>query len=103
MQQHLIRWTTFFQLLLYSNFRKITPQLVETLLLLSIGHLFGLYNPNQIADAFAGSKANLYRHLKDFSLHQWKCLLVRLGCSVALEEIRANQKVLLHNLVSVPQ
>ncbi len=59
MLQHLIRWTTFFQLLLYSNFRKITPQLVETLLLLSIGHLFSLYNPNQIADVLSVPKANL--------------------------------------------
>ena len=80
--------------------------MVETLLLLSIGHLFGLYNPNQIADALPVPKANLYRHLKDFSLHQWKCLLVRLGCSVALAERSggtANQKVLLHNLISGPQ
>lgn len=46
MQQHLIKSTLYFQLLLYSNFRKMTSQLRETLLLLSTGHLFGLYNLN---------------------------------------------------------
>ena len=66
----------------------MTSQLQETLLLLSTGHLFGLFNPNQVADALAIPKANLYRHLKDFSLYQWKRLLVRVGCTIALTEIR---------------
>lgn len=88
MQHHLIKSAMYFQILLYSNFRKMTSQLREVLLLLSTGHLFGLYNPNQVADALAISKANLYRHLKDFSLYQWKRLLVRIGCTIALAEIR---------------
>ena len=58
-----------FQVLLYSCFRRLTSKLVETLLLLSTGHLFGLYNPNQVADVLAIPKAKLYRHLKDFSLY----------------------------------
>ena len=33
--------------------------MVETLLLLSIGHLFSPYNPNQIADVLSVPKANL--------------------------------------------
>ena len=88
MQQHLIKSAMFFQTLLYSNFGTLTCQLVETLLLLSTGHLFGLYNPNQVADALSIPKASLYRHLKSFSLYQWKRLLVRPGCSIAVEEIR---------------
>ena len=88
MHRHIIKSTMYFQSLLYSNFRKMTTQLQETLLLLSTGHLFGLFNPNQVADALAIPKASLYRHLKDFSLYQWKCLLVRIGCAVALKEIR---------------
>lgn len=100
MQQHLIKSAMYFQILLFSNFRKMTSQLREILLLLSIGHLFGLYNPNQVATALAIPTANLYRHLKDFSLYQWKCLLIRIGCALALVEIRMpNQRVLLHNLV----
>ena len=88
MQHHLIKSAMCFQILLYSNFRKMTSQLREVLLLLSTGHLFGLYNPNQVADALAIPKASLYRHLKAFSLYQWKSLLVRIGCTLALAEIR---------------
>lgn len=66
----------------------MTTQLQEILLLLSTGHLFGLYNPNQLADTLAIPKATLYRHLKDFSIYQWKCLLIRIGCAVALAEIQ---------------
>ena len=58
------------------------------LLLLSTGHLFGLYNPNQAADALAIPKTKLYRVLKVLSLYQWKCLLVRIGCSIALQVIQ---------------
>ena len=88
MQQHFIKSAMFFQILLYSNFPKMTTHLREILLLLSTGHLFGLYNPDQVADALAIPKANLYRHLKDFSLYQLKCLFVRVGCSIVAQEIR---------------
>ena len=88
MQQHLIKSAMYFQILLYSNFRPMTSQLREVLLLLSTGHLFGLYNPNQVANALAIPTANLYRHLKTFSVYQWKRLLVRVGCTIAHAEIR---------------
>ncbi len=88
MQNHIITSVKFFQTLLYSNFRKMTSELEETLLLLSTGHLFGLYNLNQIADALSEPKVKLYRCLKSFSLYQWRCLLVRIGCSIAIQEIR---------------
>ena len=88
MHHYLIKSTMYFQMLLFSNFRKMTLHLQETLLLLSTGHLFGLYNPNQVADALEIPKANLYRYLKDFSLYQWQCLLLRIGCAIALQEIR---------------
>jgi transcriptional regulator of acetoin/glycerol metabolism len=52
----------------------MTPELSETLLLLSTGHLFGLYNPNQVADALGVSRNKLYRDLKEMSLYQWKSL-----------------------------
>lgn len=51
MQQNIIKCTTFFQQIFYSRFRQITPKTIETVLLLSLGHLFGLINPNQLADA----------------------------------------------------
>ena len=88
MQSHINKTAMKFQMLLFSNFRKMTYQLQEVLLLLSMGHLFGLYNPNQIANALAISRSNLYRQLKAFSLYQWKCLLRRIGCTIALAEIQ---------------
>ena len=63
MRDHLIKSTIFFQDLLSSYFQRMTQQVVETLLLLGIWHLFGLYNPNQVADALRLPKAGLYRRL----------------------------------------
>lgn len=88
MQQHIIKSAMYFQILLFSKFRKMSSQLQEILLLLSTGHLFGLYNPNQLATALAIPPAHLYRQLKALSLYGWKCLLMRIGCAVALSEIQ---------------
>ncbi len=43
----------FFKFFFILNFRKMTSQLLEVLLLLSTDHLFELYNTNQVADALA--------------------------------------------------
>ena len=91
MQQKIIRSATFFQQLLYSRFRQINSKVSETLLLLSLGHLFELYNPNQVADALAIPKARLYRHLKQLSIYKWKQMLVHMGCSMALSHIRETE------------
>ena len=88
MQQHLTKSTMYFQLLLFSSFRKMTSELRETLLLLSMGHLFGLYNPCQVAQTLSIPKSNLYRHLKSMSLYQLKCLFVCVGCTIAAREIQ---------------
>ena len=91
MEQHLITSAKFFQSALYANFRDMTPELSETLLLLSTGHLFGLYNPNQVADALGVSKNKLYRDLKAMSLYQWKSLLVGISSTLAIEAIRETE------------
>ncbi|MCG9126465.1 hypothetical protein JT359_02585 [Candidatus Poribacteria bacterium] len=91
MRQHLTKSAMYFQMILFSHFRRITTQQTETLLLLSFGHLFGLYNPKQIAGALSIPKANLYPHLKGFSVYQWKSLLVRIGCSIAIQEIQETE------------
>ena len=88
MQQHLTKSTMYFQLLLYSNFRKMSFELIETLLLLSMCLMFGLYNPCQVAHALSIPKSNLYRHLKSMSLYQLKSLFMRIGCSIAVQEIQ---------------
>ena len=91
MQEHIITSAAFFQSALYANSRDMTLELAETLLLLSTGHLFGLYNPNQVADALGVSKNRLYRDLQDMSLYQWKSLLVGITSTIAIEAIRETE------------
>ena len=74
MEYKIIKSTLFFQDLLSSYFRRMRQQVVETLLLLCVCHLFGLYNPNQVADALKLPKARLYRSLGSLSLYHSKCL-----------------------------
>ena len=63
MQTQLIKSITFFQQLLSSQFSTLNQRLVDTLVFLSTCHLFGLTNPNQVADALSIPKARLYREL----------------------------------------
>ena len=88
MQDHLIKSTIFFQDLLCSYFQRLRRQIVETLVLLCVCHLFGLYNPNQVADALKLPKARLYRSLGSLSLYHSKCLNLRLGCAMAVDFIK---------------
>ena len=88
MQQHLTNSTMYFQVILFSNFRKMSFELMETLLLLSMCHLFGLYNPCQVAHALSIPTSTIYRHLKSMSLYQLKSLFARVGCTIAVREIR---------------
>ena len=87
MQQHIITSAKFFQSAFYANARDMTPELSETLLLLSTGHFFGLYNPNQVIDTLDISKNKLYRDLKEMSLYQWKSLLIGVSSTIAIEAI----------------
>ena len=50
MLTHLIKSTTFFQGLLSSQFHTLKQGFVNTLVFLSTCHLFGLTNPNQVAE-----------------------------------------------------
>ena len=88
MQTQLIKSTLFFQQLLSSRFRTLKERVVKTIMLLSLCHLFSLYNPNQVSDALFIPKASLYRRLNEVSLYQWQHLFVHIGCSIALQEIR---------------
>ena len=88
MQHKIIKSAVYFQDILVSRFRRIKSKIVETLLVLAVCHLFGLYNPNQVSDALALPKARFYRELNSVSLYHWKCLNMLLGCSSALELIK---------------
>ena len=88
MRHKITKSTIFFQDLLYSYFRRLRQQTIETLLLLCVCHLFGLYNPNQVADALKLPKARLYRSLGSLSLYHAKLLNLRLGCAMAVDFIK---------------
>ena len=88
MRHKIIKSTRFFQDLLSAYFQRMTQQIVETLLLLCVCHLFGLYNPNQVADALRLPKAGLYRRIGALSLYHAKALNLRLGCAMALDFIK---------------
>lgn len=88
MRHKIIKSTIFFQDLLFSYFQRMTQQIVETLVLLSICHLFGLYNPNQVADALGLPKTRLYRRMGSLSLYHAKSLNLRLGSAIAVDFIK---------------
>ena len=88
MRHKISKSTLFFQDLFAACFQRMKQQVVETLLLLCVCHLFGLYNPNQVADALKLPKARLYRGLGSLSLYHAKCLDLRLGCAMALDFIK---------------
>ena len=88
MRDKLIKSATFFQDLLSFYFHQMTQEVVETLVLLCVCHLFRLYNPNQVADALKLSKAKLYRGIGSLSLYHAKCLNLRLGSAMAVEFIK---------------
>jgi len=93
MQQHITQWLGFFQGLLATRFRQNQKEAMETLIWLVVGQLFGLYNPNQLADAIGVSKANLYRHIATWSLFQWRRLLMEVGCQQALKLIQQSESM----------
>ncbi len=88
MQQEINRWVDFFQVLILTRFRQTQPQAIETLTSLLIGHLFGLCNLNQLADALCIPKSGLYEHLSKWSLYQWQRLLVVVGCQQVVDTIK---------------
>jgi len=49
MHQQIIKWLRFFQSLILTRFRQYQFEAIEVLIWLITGHLFGMYNPNQLA------------------------------------------------------
>lgn len=93
MQQHITQWLGFFQVLLLTKFRQNRKEAIETIIWLIVGHLFGLYNPNQLAEALGIAKSDLYRQLANWSVFQWKRLLLEVGCHQALKLIQQSESM----------
>ena len=93
MQPEITRWVTCFQGLIYTKCRQQTSEAIEVLTSLILGPLFGLYNLNQLADALLVPKSALYERLSDWSLPQWKKLLLEIACQQASEQIQQTQSM----------
>ena len=91
MQQQINKWILYFQGLRNQKFRQNQEEAIEVLTELIVGHLFGLYNPNQMADALGIDKGRLYTHLSQWSIDQWKRFLVTIGSRRAVELIRQTE------------
>jgi hypothetical protein len=87
MHQEITKWVKFFQGLIYTKFRQDKSEAISVLTRLIVGHLFGLYNLNQLSDALGIPKSSLYKHLSHWSLYQWKRLLLEIACQQAYEQI----------------
>src|SRR3954449_296841 len=63
-QQEFIWFFTIF----HQEFRKNNPIAFEVLMVLAVAHLFGFYNPKQLADFLEVPHQQFYTELKDWSV-----------------------------------
>ena len=79
------RIASIFRWLLYSKFRDNREEAIEILLMLVVGHVFGYYTPNQLAQRLDIPKSQLYEELKFWSIYQWRRQLMVMGSELAVE------------------
>ena len=60
---------------------------VEVIMLMIVGILYGLYNPNQMAEQLETNPKPLYEQLKQMSAHNWRGLLKKMMMDVAREKL----------------
>lgn len=65
--------------------------LVEVVMILIVGILYGLYNPHQVARELDIGPKQLYRALKQLSAAAWRRLLERMMTQAALERLQQFQ------------
>ena len=83
-QQELI----WFFALFHQEFRKNNPIAFEVLMVLAIAHLFGFYNPKQLADFLHVPHQKFYAELKDWSVYHVKKMLLRFMVKHAAEHLK---------------
>ena len=82
-QQEFTWFFTFFQ----QDFRKSNPIAFEVIMVLAVAHLFGFYNPKQLADFLDIPHQQLYTHLKGWSLYHLKRMLLGFMVKQVAEEL----------------
>lgn len=83
-QQEFIWFFTIF----HHEFRKNNPVAFEVLMVLAVAHLFGFYNPKQLADFLEVRHQRFYAELKDWSVYQVKKMLLRFMVKQAAEKLQ---------------
>jgi hypothetical protein len=78
----------WFFALFHQEFRKNNPIAFEVLMILAIAHLFGFYNPKQLADFLHVPHQKFYAELKDWSVYHVKKMLLRFMVKQAAEQLK---------------
>ena len=82
-----------FRLVLTSKLssREDRSEFIEVTMILILGLLCGLFNPNQIAEQLGISPKKLYSTLREMDARQWRALLEKLIFESAIEELKKYQ------------
>src|SRR5467141_2583246 len=84
-QQEFLWFFTIF----HHEFRKNNAIAFEVLMVLAVAHLFGIYNPKQLADFHEVPHQQFYTELKDWSVYHVKKMLLRFMVKQAAEKPEA--------------
>ena len=79
---------TWFFALFHHEFRKGNLIAFEVLMALALAHIFGFYNPKQLADFLGVPHQKLYVQLKDWSVYYLKEMLIRFMVKLAVEHLK---------------
>jgi hypothetical protein len=79
----------WFFTLFHHEFRKNNAIAFEVLMVLAVAHLFGFYNPKQLADFLEVPHQQFYTELKDWSVYHVKKMLLRFMVKQAAEKLKA--------------
>jgi hypothetical protein len=83
-QQAFLRFFTLF----YQEFRKNHPLAFEVLVVLAVAHLFGFYNPKQLADFFDVPHQKFSAEVKDWRVYHVKKMRLRFRVKQAAEHLK---------------
>lgn len=83
-QQEFLWFFTIF----HHEFRKNNGVAFETLMVLAVAHLFGFYNPQQLADFLEVPHQQFYTVLQDWSVYQVKKMLLCFMVKQAAEKLK---------------
>jgi hypothetical protein len=83
-QQEFLWFFTIF----HHEFRKNNAIAFEVLMVLAVAHVFGFYNPKQLADFLEVPHQQFYTELKEWSVYHVKKMLLRFMVKQAAEQLK---------------